>query len=73
VAEWSCSGLQSRVRRFNSDPGLQFVIHPRKTRYGGFFVVCDMRWLAQGRLPRWPDVVIQVLRIVECVLLLLFC
>ena len=22
VAEWLCSGLQSRVRRFNSDPGL---------------------------------------------------
>ena len=24
VAEWSCSGLQSRVRRFDSDPRLQF-------------------------------------------------
>ena len=23
VAEWSCSGLQSRVRRFDSDPRLQ--------------------------------------------------
>ncbi len=23
VAEWSCSGLQSRVRRFDSDLGLQ--------------------------------------------------
>ena len=23
VAEWSCSGLQIRVRRFDSDPGLQ--------------------------------------------------
>ncbi len=22
VAEWLCSGLQSRVRRFDSDPGL---------------------------------------------------
>jgi len=22
VAEWSCSGLQSRVRRFDSDPSL---------------------------------------------------
>jgi hypothetical protein len=22
VAEWLCSGLQIRVRRFNSDPGL---------------------------------------------------
>src|SRR3546814_8717209 len=26
VAEWLCSGLQSRVRRFNSDPGLQFPV-----------------------------------------------
>jgi hypothetical protein len=25
VAEWSCSGLQSRVRRFDSDPGLHLV------------------------------------------------
>ena len=25
VAEWSCSGLQSRVRRFDSDPGLHPV------------------------------------------------
>ena len=24
VAEWSCSGLQSRGRRFDSDPSLQF-------------------------------------------------
>ena len=24
VAEWSCSGLQLRVRRFDSDPRLQF-------------------------------------------------
>jgi hypothetical protein len=26
VAEWSCSGLQSRVRRFDSDLGLQKVV-----------------------------------------------
>ncbi len=25
VAEWSCSGLQSRVRRFDSDPSLHFL------------------------------------------------
>jgi hypothetical protein len=25
VAEWLCSGLQSRGRRFDSDPSLQFV------------------------------------------------
>ena len=25
VAEWSCSGLQSRVRRFDSDPRLQHL------------------------------------------------
>ncbi len=30
VAEWSCSGLQIRVRRFDSDPSLQFLsaLHP---------------------------------------------
>ena len=29
VAEWSCSGLQSRVRRFDSDPRLQeFFVNP---------------------------------------------
>jgi hypothetical protein len=26
VAEWSCSGLQSRVRRFDSDPGLHSMV-----------------------------------------------
>ena len=25
VAEWLCSGLQSRVRRFNSDPSLHLI------------------------------------------------
>ena len=25
MAEWSCSGLQSRVRRFDSDPSLQHL------------------------------------------------
>ena len=25
VAEWLCSGLQLRVRRFDSDPRLQFI------------------------------------------------
>jgi hypothetical protein len=28
VAEWSCSGLQSRLRRFDSDPRLQFLRTP---------------------------------------------
>ena len=28
VAEWSCSGLQSRVRRFDSGPGLQKTTSP---------------------------------------------
>ena len=27
VAEWSCSGLQSRVRRFDSDPSLHYASH----------------------------------------------
>jgi integrase len=26
VAEWSCSGLQSRLRRFDSDPSLQYAV-----------------------------------------------
>jgi hypothetical protein len=30
-------------------------------------------WVAHGRRPRWPDLVIGVLRIVIFVLLLLFC
>ena len=37
VAEWSCSGLQSRVRRFDSDPGLHCA--PQSTRpQAGFFL-----------------------------------
>lgn len=39
VAEWLCSGLQSRVRRFNSDPGL----HLRK-------ILCDRRIAKRPRL-----------------------
>ena len=27
MAEWSCSGLQSRVRRFDSDPRLHFDVY----------------------------------------------
>ncbi len=36
VAEWLCSGLQIRVRRFNSDPGLQF--HEKPDRKVGLFL-----------------------------------
>jgi hypothetical protein len=32
VAEWSCSGLQSRVRRFDSDLGLHCEQRPRRPR-----------------------------------------
>ncbi len=34
VAEWSCSGLQIRVRRFDSDPSLQVNLqqNPRKSQ-----------------------------------------
>jgi len=33
VAEWSCSGLQSRVRRFDSDLSLQSLLrHPGELR-----------------------------------------
>ena len=40
VAEWSCSGLQIRVRRFDSDPSLQ---HQQTARFGGFFVGSEVR------------------------------
>jgi hypothetical protein len=36
VAEWLCSGLQIRVRRFNSDPGLHLFI--------GFFSFLPNFW-----------------------------
>lgn len=32
VAEWSCSGLQSRLRRFDSDPRLQIPKPHRVTK-----------------------------------------
>src|SRR3546814_10106366 len=44
VAEWLCSGLQSRVRRFNSDPGLQFPV--RATGPSG---TCRENRQARGR------------------------
>lgn len=45
VAEWLCSGLQSRVRRFNSDPGLQrfgvmYTSSPRGFTRALFCVAC---------------------------------
>ena len=56
VAEWSCSGLQSRVRRFDSDPGLQcFWI--RSPRLRVFFCLESIHrqtksrtWKASGKL-----------------------
>src|SRR5690606_32368348 len=50
VAEWLCSGLQIRVRRFNSDPGLQFPIKPRLER--GFFVPA---FRTLGATPGWRN------------------
>jgi hypothetical protein len=40
VAEWSCSGLQIRVRRFDSDPGLHAYqrLPRRATHYLNFAV-----------------------------------
>ena len=52
VAEWSCSGLQSRVRRFNSDPGLQSKT--KSPADAGLLVFVPMRsyaWL-DSRSPR---------------------
>jgi hypothetical protein len=53
VAEWLCSGLQIRVRRFNSDLGLQLDLpgHPGKSlepRYGGVFCYGDVTRLLTG-------------------------
>ena len=53
VAEWLCSGLQIRVRRFNSDLGLQLDLpgHPGKSlepRYGGVFCYGDVTRLPTG-------------------------
>ena len=31
VAEWSCSGLQLRSRRFDSDPSLHFQLNKRNS------------------------------------------
>ncbi len=36
MAEWLCSGLQSRVRRFDSDPSLQFPQGPSTVRAFAF-------------------------------------
>jgi multidrug efflux pump subunit AcrA (membrane-fusion protein) len=47
VAEWSCSGLQSRLRRFDSDPSLQF---PPPEKPSSFAVLCWKRAAAEGCL-----------------------
>src|SRR5690606_31800206 len=39
VAEWLCSGLQIRVRRFNSDPGLHIGTAKCRPRGVGIFFV----------------------------------
>src|SRR5207342_3060228 len=47
VAEWLCSGLQSRVRRFNSDLGLQLAVqmlrHIEIPAPAGIFVCIILR------------------------------
>ena len=48
VAEWSCSGLQIRVRRFDSDPSLHShratrCRWPKNPQRCGFFCACDPR------------------------------
>jgi hypothetical protein len=35
VAEWSCSGLQSRLRRFDSDPSLDSPVPRRPKKLNG--------------------------------------
>lgn len=45
VAEWSCSGLQSRGRRFDSDPSLHFPFRWR----GGMVYTQDLKSCAPDR------------------------
>src|SRR5262249_21217802 len=52
VAEWSCSGLQSHVRRFDSDPRLQKKTGPA-ARCGEAVVASDVHHRQPERsLPR---------------------
>ncbi len=49
VAEWLCSGLQSRLRRFDSDPGLQK--NKDKGRSSPFFLVRSANCAQNGSSP----------------------
>jgi hypothetical protein len=48
VAEWSCSGLQLRSRRFDSDPSLHFVRYRSRTR-----AYKDLQIIFCPTLPYW--------------------
>jgi hypothetical protein len=54
VAEWLCSGLQIRVRRFNSDLGLQFFKHCRNPGFGRDFRLRLHSGTMRGR-PGWRN------------------
>ncbi len=62
MAEWSCSGLQLRVRRFDSDPSLHFSRFTRFPDHKGFqalfisFSVCPGGEIGRRKglkIPRW--------------------
>jgi hypothetical protein len=57
VAEWSCSGLQSRVRRFDSDPRLHLLEVYLANFLSVYFLLCynvQLRGVAQpGSVLGW--------------------
>jgi hypothetical protein len=54
VAEWSCSGLQSRVRRFDSDPGLHLQDDAPARRRMRTHVLAGACTISDATV-RWPD------------------
>ena len=51
VAEWSCSGLQSRVRRFDSDPSLHNYKFPECARVAELVDARDLKSLDRKVMP----------------------
>ena len=49
VAEWSCSGLQSRVRRFDSGPGLHATVIFKSPASAGFVFLLTLPVAGQSR------------------------
>ena len=56
MAEWLCSGLQSRGRRFDSDPSLHFLLL-RRARVAELVDATDLKSVVRKdvwvRVPPW--------------------